>query len=164
MCLDHIWNLDREAKFKNQSRVGKDETGRAGLSEVNDGSQRGACDWSCSQGCFDDSDDGHIFANEGIGDLGKVFNNIPGSKVRTQGPAAISPRCLARHSATKARQECDGGRGGQNQGEGEEENREGWVTVRGHIRIKEWGGYDAVAVRSRIPHLHVKQDVRCWLD
>lgn len=29
MCLDHIWNVDREAKFRNQSRVGEDEkTGR----------------------------------------------------------------------------------------------------------------------------------------
>lgn len=29
MCLDRIWNVDREAKFKNQSRVGEDEkTGR----------------------------------------------------------------------------------------------------------------------------------------
>lgn len=137
MCLDHICNVDREAKFRNQSRVGEDEktgeevgeTGRAGLSEVNDGSQRGACHWSCSQGRLDDSDDGHVFANEGTGDLGKVFEMGTtyriGSKVRTRGLAAFSPQCLARHSAAKARQECDGGRGGQNQGEGEEENREG---------------------------------------
>lgn len=78
-------NLDREAKFKDQSRVRtredekterdkENQKERGGLLEVDDLSQRGAFDWSCSQGRLDDLADGQfIFANEGIDHVGEVF-------------------------------------------------------------------------------------------
>ena len=52
------------------------------------------------------------------------------STARTQGLPAFSPQCLARHSATDARQERDGGRGGQGKSVTRGGNKEGRMTDR----------------------------------
>lgn len=70
-----IWNLKREAKFKVQSSVTRDETEGiregGGLLEVDDRSQRGGRDWSRSQGGLDDlAPAGRYLANEGRNKVG----------------------------------------------------------------------------------------------
>lgn len=58
-----LWNLAREAKFKVQLRVKSKEdekTERGGLSEVDDPTQRGASDWSRSQGRLGNLADGQV--------------------------------------------------------------------------------------------------------
>lgn len=85
--------------------------------EVDDQPQRGACDWSRSQGRLDNLADGQIFANKGMDTVGKALkrhSTLHRATARTQGLPAFSPQCLARRSATKARHERDGGHGGQN--------------------------------------------------
>lgn len=65
--------------------------------EVDDRSQQGASDWSRSQGRREDSANGQIFANKGIDNVGKVFEQnarmAHRSTIKTQSMLAFSPKC-----------------------------------------------------------------------
>lgn len=67
----------------------------------------------------------------------QALHTLQGSQARTWGLPALSPQCLARHSATLPCRSREGGRGGQNKSEGRRKtNQAEWQRGRRYIRIK----------------------------